>query len=216
MVTGEGPRFQLGQGILNGHEEAEDEGFGTQWTDPEEVPDYGEFEEIGDEGEATALNAMEELDAESSDPLSVGEAIQLQLAANAAFGKAKGKGGKGPKGKGKGKLVRSHLTLEQRRSKLQELKKRSKCLRCGGHGHWAGDPDCKFPGPKGKGDKPAGSAFVVYDSDASSDHEICLQAGQAPEGVAMVVSNSRSSRSGKPGLHKGECVGFCACSTEPT
>ncbi|CAJ1452803.1 unnamed protein product, partial [Effrenium voratum] len=50
------------------------------------VPDYGEFEEIGDEGEATALNAMEELDAESSDPLSVGEAIQLQLAANAAFG----------------------------------------------------------------------------------------------------------------------------------
>ena len=126
-------------------------------TDPEEVPDYGEFEEIGDEGEATALNAMEDLDAESSDPLSVGEAIQLQLAANAAFGKAKGKGGKGPKGKGKGKLVRLHLTLEQRRSKLQELKKRSKCFRCGGHGHWAGDPDCKFPGPKGKGDKTTGS-----------------------------------------------------------
>ena len=115
---------------MNPHEEAEgEESFGytadggvdrTPMTDPEEMPDYGEFEEIGDEGEATALNAMEELDAESSDPLSVGEAIQRQLAANAAFGKGKGKGGKGPKGKGKGKLVRSHLTLEQRRSKLQD------------------------------------------------------------------------------------------------
>ncbi|CAJ1424930.1 unnamed protein product [Effrenium voratum] len=74
------PEWEEGE-PMNPHEEAEDEGFGYTV-----VPDYGEFEEIGDEGEATALNAMEELDAESSDPLSVGEAIQLQLAANAAFG----------------------------------------------------------------------------------------------------------------------------------
>ncbi|CAJ1328784.1 unnamed protein product, partial [Effrenium voratum] len=74
------PEWEEGE-PMNPHEEAEDEGFGYTV-----VPDYGEFEEIGDEGEATALNAMEELDTESSDPLSVGEAIQLQLAANAAFG----------------------------------------------------------------------------------------------------------------------------------
>ena len=103
---------------MNPHEEVEcEESYGytadggvdrTPMTDPEEVPDSGALEEIGDEGKATALNAMEELDGESSGPLSVGEAIQLQLAANAAFGKAKGKGGKGPKGKDKkGKLVRS-------------------------------------------------------------------------------------------------------------
>ena len=51
-----------------------------------------------------------------------GHAVQVQLAAHAAFGKAKGKGkgkSKKGKGKGKGKVVRSHLTLEQRRDKLK-------------------------------------------------------------------------------------------------
>ena len=74
----------------------------------------------------------------------------------AAFGKAKGKGkGKSKKGrgKGKGKVVRSHLTLEQRRDKLKALKAKSKCMRCGALAHWAGDLVCKFPtsqGGKGK------------------------------------------------------------------
>ena len=100
-----------------------------------------------DESEATALNAMEELEDSSEG----GHAIQLMLAANAAFGKARGKGkGKSKgKGKGKGKVVRSNLTLEQRRDKLRSLKAKSKCLRCGGIGHWAGDPECKFPTSRG-------------------------------------------------------------------
>ena len=95
---------------------------------------------------------LEELE-ESSE---AGHAVQLQLAAHAAFGKAKGKGkgkSKTGKGKGKGKVVRSHLTLEQRREKLKSLKAKSKCMRCGALGHWAGDPECKFPsqgGGKGK------------------------------------------------------------------
>ena len=54
-----------------------------------------------------------------------------------------------------------------------------------------------FQVQKGEGDRPAGSAFVAYDSDTLSDHEIFLQAGQVHEGTALVVSNSRSSRSGK-------------------
>ena len=56
-----------------------------------------------------------------------GHAVQLQLAAHAAFGKANGKGkGKSKKGKskGKGKVVRSHWTLEQRREKLKSLGRR--------------------------------------------------------------------------------------------
>ena len=55
------------------------------------------------------------------------------------------------KGKGKGKVVRSHLTLEQRREKLKSLKAKSKCMRCGALGHWAGDPECKFPISQGGG-----------------------------------------------------------------
>ena len=76
--------------------------------------------------------------------------IQLQLAANAAFGRAKGRKGKDKgRGKSKGKVVRSHLTLEERRGKMKTLKAKSKCLRCGAIGHWAGDPECKFPTSKG-------------------------------------------------------------------
>ena len=106
------------------------------------------------ESEAIALNCLEELE-ESSEAR---HAVQLQLAAHAAFGKAKGKGkGKSKKGrgKGKGKVLRSHLTLEQRRDKLKSLKAKSKCMRCGALGHWAGGPECKFPtsqGGKGKAD----------------------------------------------------------------
>ena len=114
--------------------------------DPEgDGEDYEDYELS--ESEAIALNCLEELE-ESSE---AGHAVQLQLAAHAAFGKAKGKGkgkSKKGKGKGKGKVVRSHLTLEQRREKLESLKAKSKCMRCGALGHWAGDPECKFP--KGK------------------------------------------------------------------
>ena len=60
------------------------------------------------ESEAIALNRLEELE-ESSE---AGHAVELHLAAHAAFGKAKGKGkgkSKKGKGKGKGKVVRSHF-----------------------------------------------------------------------------------------------------------
>ena len=131
--------------------------------DPELVPDedqdYEEYEL--DEPEAIALNSIEELD----DTADAGHAIQLQLAANAAFGKAKGKG------KGKGKVVRSHLTLEQRRDKLKALKAKSKCLRCGGTGHWAGDPECKFPnGNGGGGGKPRAHVAIIQGSSADGLH----------------------------------------------
>ena len=85
------------------------------------------------------------------DCTSLGEALRLELAALAAFGNGKNKG----KRKSKGKLVRSNLTLEQRRAKLAEIKPKSKCLRCGGTGHWAGDPVCRFPNGKGKATTPA-------------------------------------------------------------
>ena len=83
---------------------------------------------------------------------------------HATFGKAKGKGkgkSKKGKGKGKGKVVRSHLTLEQRREKLKSLKAKSKCMRCGVLGHWAGDPECKFPTSQGGGKGKAHLATIA-------------------------------------------------------
>ena len=61
-----------------------------------------------EEWEATALNAMAEFDFDDQglDLAGVGEVIQLELAALAAFQRTKGKGyGSKGKGKGKGKVV---------------------------------------------------------------------------------------------------------------
>ncbi|OLQ02118.1 hypothetical protein AK812_SmicGene15069 [Symbiodinium microadriaticum] len=148
--------------------------------DEEEDPSYEDFEL--DEDEALALNCLEELDPEEAES---GHAIQLQLAANAAFGKAKGRKGKGRgKGKGKGKVVRSHLTLDERRDNMKALKAKSKCLRCGAIGHWAGDPACKFPnqnGGKHQGKNRTNIAIVAPRQDpdgglhvpSGNDEDLC-------------------------------------------
>ena len=71
-----------------------DEGDSHAWLgdgfDEEEEVQEQEFDYLEDEEEAIALNAM--LDLEEADDRQAGEAIQLQLAAFNAFGKAKGKG----------------------------------------------------------------------------------------------------------------------------
>ena len=122
------------------------------------------------------------------------------MAANAAFGKVKGKG-KRPKGKGKGKgkVVRSHLTLEQRRDKLKALKAKSKCLGCGGTGHWAGDPECKFPNGNGSGGgKPRAHVAIIQDS--SSDG---LRIAAAAGSRTSFVVNERQPLPPHPGQGSG-------------
>ena len=92
-----------------------DEGDSHAWLgdgfDEEEEVQGQEFDYLEEQEEAFALNAM--LDLEEADDRQAGEAIQLQLAAFNAFGKAKGNGKgfdkKGIKRKGKGKVVRSQI-----------------------------------------------------------------------------------------------------------
>ena len=154
-----------------------------------------------DEYEAMALNCL--LDVEDVDEEQAGDAIQLQLAAHAAFGKAKGKGKFGHKGKpGKGKLVRSHLTIEQRRAKLADLKKRSKCMRCGAIGHWAGDPARKSPGSRGpdaqKGSTVKPTANLANISDRPDDDGLHLVASPAGKHVARNAVRRSEPKSSQP------------------
>ncbi|OLP78184.1 hypothetical protein AK812_SmicGene41668 [Symbiodinium microadriaticum] len=167
----------------------------------EDDPSYEEYEL--EEEEALALNCLEELDPEEA--AESGHAIQLQLAANAAFGKAKAqKAKRRGKGKGKGKVVRSHLTLDERRDKMKALKAKSKCLSCGTIGHWARDPGRKFPNQKGgkrQGKNRANIAIVaprqnpdggLYEGqkkvplnppkDRCADCTDCSYAGNGPQG----------------------------------
>ena len=46
--------------------------------------------------------------------------------------------------------ARTPASDEQRRQRLQEVKKRTKCAACGKQGHWHGDPECEAKA-KGKG-----------------------------------------------------------------
>eukprot|EP00435_Cladocopium_sp_Y103_P044934 s3831_g12.t1 len=114
---------------------------------------------VSDEDVGMALMAMAELTDEATAEATeeLGEACQHQLQAYAAMGRVKGKGpfkgaGKGKdkdKGKGKGKrIVKTQLSIQDRKAKLASLKKNSRCLRCGGYGHCAGDPECKMPNKK--------------------------------------------------------------------
>ena len=74
--------------------------------------------------------------------------IQDELTAFYARGKAKGKGisfARRPPTNFKGR--RNIPSLENRRERFKELKKKSKCKVCGKVGHWAGDPECKESKP---------------------------------------------------------------------
>ena len=59
----------------------------------------------------------------------------------------------------------SHLSIEDRCRKLQEIKARSTCKKCGKKGHWTGDRECTAPTgtlQKSKGDrKKVGHLAVV-------------------------------------------------------
>lgn len=157
------------------------------------------------------LNAVGDL--AEDDPVDcgyLGEALQLELAALAAFGKGSGKGKNKGKGKPKGKPVRSNLTLEQRRAKLAETKSKSKCLRCGGTGHWAGDPVSRYPNCKGKTTKPASqsqTAMVAYMSaiSDSADDGACtvltFGRGETPTalmGYSVAVGRAKAKAKAKP------------------
>ena len=145
----------------------------------------GDWEEYEDyelsESEAIGPNCLEELEEFSE----AGHTVQLHSAAHAAFGKAKGKGkGKSKKGKGKGK---GKVILEQRREKLKSLKSESKCMRCGALGHWAGDPECKFPTPQSEGGKGKAHLAIIADEGLS------IPAGNESAAAFMVRPKSAAA-----------------------
>ena len=77
------------------------------------------------------------------------EAIQLEAEAYFVRSHAKGKGHHGfpPKQF----EVSGQLSLQEKRARLQQLKSRTECKRCGQRGHWSGDAICPKSGGKGDG-----------------------------------------------------------------
>ena len=109
------------------------------------------------------------------------------------------------KGKGKGIPMRkggthgyrprvSHLSIEDRRRKLQEIKARSTCKKCGKKGHWAGDRECTAPTgthQKSKGDRKKVGHLAVVESGL---HDAACQTECSP--------SSSSNLGASPTQHK--------------
>ena len=78
------------------------------------------------------------------DPEVSAQLVQASAQAYLSFGKHKGNGKGKAKGKGKGRylLEPSHLSLENLRRRLKELKAKTECRACGRKGHWANDREC--------------------------------------------------------------------------
>ena len=76
------------------------------------------------------------------DPEVSAQLVQASAQAYLCVGKEKGKGkGKG-NSTGRCPVRPSHLSLEDRRRRLKELKAKTECRACGRKGHWAHDREC--------------------------------------------------------------------------
>lgn len=100
---------------------------------------------------------LDEHDGESAD-----YAAELLQAEAEAFYIRDRAGQSGHKGFGSGSRqfqVHGHLTMEERKARVQALKSRTQCRKCGQQGHWANDPQCPrcFKSNKGKGKSSGGS-----------------------------------------------------------
>ncbi|OLP87405.1 hypothetical protein AK812_SmicGene31376 [Symbiodinium microadriaticum] len=174
---------------------------------------------VDDEEVAMQLNAYtavsEEIGADDIDE-DYAEAVQLAYAATNTLSTAKGKGkGKDKSGKGKsgGKLVKSNLTIADRRAKLQELKSKSRCLRCGVVGHWAGDAECRFKGnAKGAAGKPSATpaqsggapkpappkpqAYMAVE-ESDEDDEVVIVSNSGSQAHGYMAMKASSTKTGK-------------------
>ena len=109
--------------------------------------DYDYYDDV-DKYETMALNCL--LDVEDADERKAGDAfrcnwqlivMQLWQSQRQVWSKRQTRQGQF------GSLP--PYTIEQRRAKLADVKKRSKRMHCGAIGHGAGDPACKFLGSRG-------------------------------------------------------------------
>ena len=103
------------------------------------------------------------------DPEVSAQFVQASAQAYLSLGKEKGKGE--GKGKGKGRyLVRpSHLSLKDRRRRMEELKAKTECRASGRKGHWANDRESYHDTTTSfQPSEPGWSVFNSDDPDSSA------------------------------------------------
>ena len=116
---------------------------------------YGEEESPMDDDEAIyeayAVMVEQGLDEDNVEALEyAAEIIQAESEVFFVRNKAHQSGHYGFSG-GRQFQVQGHLTLEERKARVQAMKSKTTCRRCGQVGHWSGDPQCPKGYKKGKG-----------------------------------------------------------------
>ena len=128
----------------------------------EAVPEYDmNMEDMYLEENLTYLTETG-LDLESDEACALAaETLQLEYEAYNLRQHAKGKGHGGFQNQ-KQFDIAGHISIQEKRARLQQLKSRTECRRCGQRGHWSGDPQCPKGGgkrsTKGKGSSSAASS----------------------------------------------------------
>ena len=125
------------------------------------------------------------LDEEDYDALAyAAEVAQAEAEAYFMRQKAKGSGHTGFQGS-RNFQVQGQLSFEEKKAKLQAVKNKTQCRRCGQYGHWQDDPACPKGTRKGKG---KGSSSSTAATSAS---------GGSKGGKSSGKSGGKSSKSDK-------------------
>lgn len=117
---------------------------------------FAEDAYVNDDEEAmffVYMSLLEEgLDENSEEAVEYAAEI-MQVEAEAFFVKnrASHSGHSGFSGGARQFQVHGHFSLEERRARVQALKSRTTCRKCGQTGHWSNDPQCPKGYKKGKG-----------------------------------------------------------------
>ena len=126
------------------------------------------------------------------------ESIQLEYEAYNVRSQAKGKG-HGGFGTARHFEVSGQLSLQERKARLQLLKSKTECRRCGQRGHWSGDPQC----PKGSrrqdgstGGKPSSSKSSMGGRSHSGGKKGGNKPGQNPKPRVVYFALGESGATG--------------------
>ena len=143
--------------------------------------------------EAYAAMVEQGLDEEDGEAMEwAADVLQAESEAYFARQGAKGGGHKGfmPR---RDFSVHGALTFEERKSKVQEMKQKTTCRRCGQKGHWANDPQCPKSGKKSGGKGFGGSSSTSTTSTAAKSfggkqHGGGKSSGKKPRTVYFTIN----------------------------
>ena len=160
---------------LGGYEDYDDAAYygenAEHYNDDYEDPIYQAFQAMIDEG-------LDETNQESIDHAS--HILHAEREVFYARQKARETGHYGFWSQGRSYEVRGNLMLEEKKARIQAMKAKTTCRRCGQYGHWGDDAACRKNVRKG-GNK-----------------------GKGPKGATSSTTSTIPSKGGKSGKSKGQ------------